>query len=392
MLSLGAKFHAPKTSRIPLKGDFLMHRRVLAAFALFIMISAFAHAQADSLAWKRWKHLQHGVAVSGWFSESGNYALPQLRAYTNPADIEHIHQLGFDHIRIPVDPIIFQCDGNWDSCERIQFLDQVIHQALSVGLYVIVDFHPNPQYTHQLLAGGMADRYFRLWAQIADHYSAMDQDRIVLEVMNEFSSPDKYGWSGLLQQSIQVIRRHAPNSTIIVQGAGYSNIWDLIELPVLSDNNLIYNFHYYEPHVFTHQGATWGSDYWLDVKNLPFPATEQGESAAFENTDSQAARWMILQYKQDHWDANRIAGDIGFAAKWAHDRGVPLICDEFGVYRNFSSPESRERWLTAVRTAFEKNQIGWTAWDYQGGFGVVYKENGTMRDDDAALRGLGLKK
>jgi endoglucanase len=369
-----------------------MHRRVLAAFALFIMISAFAHAQADSLAWKRWKHLQHGVAVSGWFSESGNYALPQLRAYTNPADIEHIHQLGFDHIRIPVDPIIFQCDGNWDSCERIQFLDQVIHQALSVGLYVIVDFHPNPQYTHQLLAGGMADRYFRLWAQIADHYSAMDQDRIVLEVMNEFSSPDKYGWSGLLQQSIQVIRRHAPNSTIIVQGAGYSNIWDLIELPVLSDNNLIYNFHYYEPHVFTHQGATWGSDYWLDVKNLPFPATEQGESAAFENTDSQAARWMILQYKQDHWDANRIAGDIGFAAKWAHDRGVPLICDEFGVYRNFSSPESRERWLTAVRTAFEKNQIGWTAWDYQGGFGVVYKENGTMRDDDAALRGLGLKK
>jgi hypothetical protein len=68
------------------------------------------------------------------------------------------------------------------------------------------------------------------------------------------------------------------------------------------------------------------------------------------------------------------------------------MCDEFGVYRNFSSPEDREAWLTAARSAFEKNLIGWTAWDYQGGFGVVYKENGALRDDQVALRGLGLRK
>ena len=55
-------------------------------------------------------------------------------------------------------------------------------------------------------------------------------------------------------------------------------------------------------------------------------------------------------------------------------------------------PEDRERWLTAARTAFEKNHIGWTMWDYQGGFGVVYKENGGLRDDDMVLRSLGLKK
>jgi hypothetical protein len=68
------------------------------------------------------------------------------------------------------------------------------------------------------------------------------------------------------------------------------------------------------------------------------------------------------------------------------------MCDEFGVYRNFSVPEDRGRWLTAARTAFEKNHIGWTMWDYQGGFGVVYKENGGLRDDDMVLRSLGLKK
>jgi len=370
-----------------------MTRRLLIAISLLVAIASYVSAQTNSVAWKRFQHLQHGVALSGWFSESGNYSLPQLRATTTPADLEHIHQLGFDHIRIPVDPVIFQCEGAWDSCERIQFLDQVIQKAIAADLDVILDFHPNPQYTHLLLSNGQAaEKYLRLWGQIADHYGAMDQDRIVLEVMNEVSSNEQYSWLGLLEQSIQVIRHHAPNSTIIVQGAGYSDIWDLIQLPVLPDANLIYNFHYYEPHIFTHQGATWGLDYWLDVRNLPFPATEKGVSEAIERTDSQETRWRLLQYKEDHWGPDRIASDIDFAAKWAHERNVPLLCDEFGAYRNFSAPEDRERWLTAARTAFEKNHIGWTMWDYQGGFGVVYKENGALRDDAVVLRSLGLKK
>jgi endoglucanase len=370
-----------------------LFRRGSFALILVVLAVSSASSQGNSIAWKRWQHLQRGVAVSGWFSESGNYSIQQLRTFTTPADIEHIHQLGFDHVRIPIDPLIFQCEGDWNNCEKIQFLDQVIQRALSADLYVIIDFHPNPQYTHQLLTNGQAaEKYLRLWGQIADHYGKMDPERIVLEVMNEFSSPDLNSWFGLLQQSIDVIRRNAASSTIIVEGASYSDIWDMIRLPALSDSNLIYNFHYYEPHIFTHQGATWGLDYWLDIRNLPFPATDKDVSDLIEHINSQETRWRLLQYKEDHWNAERILDDIVFASQWARDRNAPLICDEFGVYRNFTDPDSRERWLAAVRMAFEKNHIGWTMWDYQGGFGVVYKENGTLRDDELVLRALGLKK
>src|ERR1700722_16302679 len=108
-----------------------MIRRILFALALIIAATHFSNAQNTSPAWKRFQHLQHGVALSGWFSESGNYSLAQLRDTTTPADLEHIHKLGFDHIRIPVDPVIFQCEGEWASCERIAFLDQVIQKAIS---------------------------------------------------------------------------------------------------------------------------------------------------------------------------------------------------------------------------------------------------------------------
>lgn len=367
---------------------------VISVFCV-LTLTANLPAQSDhnSLAWKRWKHLQHGVALSGWFSESGNYSMQQLRAFATPADIDHIHELGFDHIRIPVDPVIFECQGNWDSCERIQFLDQAIQKAIADGLDVILDFHPNAQYTHRVIGNEQgAEAFFRLWAKIADHYGAMDSEHIVLEVMNEITVSEQYSWIGALEHAIEVIRHHAPSSTILVQGAEYSNIPDLVQLPVLTDPNLIYNFHYYEPHIFTHQGAAWGLAWWADLHNLPFPPTERGIADAMEREEDLRVRWGLHEYLMDHWDANRIASDVEFAANWARERNVPLICDEFGAYRNFTTPEDRERWITAARTAFENNHVGWTAWDYQGGFGVVYKENGVLRDDDVALRGLGLKK
>lgn len=370
-----------------------MHRRFVIAL-LFLAGSVSAiYAQVDSPAWKRIHHLQRGVALSDWLTESNRMSLAQLRSYTTPGDIEHIHQLGFDHIRIPVGPDLFRCEGSWDSCERVQILDQVVQKAISLDMAVILDFHPDQQYTHQLDTNEQSVQAFlKLWAQIADHYAPMDPDRIFLEVMNEFNIPDHFRWSGILQEAVKVIRLHAPSSTIIVSGAQYADIWDLVLMPAIADANVIYNFHYYEPHIFTHEGAWWSNEAWKSIHNLPFPPTPAGISAAIDGQEDESVQWIILQYAADHWDADHIATDIGFAADWGRKHHVPLICDEFGAYRNFSSPDDRERWITAVRTALEKNHIGWSAWDYQGGFGVVYKDKNGIRDDDAALRGLGMKK
>jgi aryl-phospho-beta-D-glucosidase BglC (GH1 family) len=269
----------------------------------------------------------------------------------------------------------------------------VIHKALSLDLAVILDFHPDGPYTHQMETSESAmENYLRLWAQIADHYATTDQERLFFEVLNEYNSPNSYRWLGTLEDSIRVIRRHAPNVTLIVSGAGYSDIWDMVQLPVFQDQNIIYDFHYYEPHIFTHQGATWGPVWWKDLHNLPFPATPANIADAMNREEDEVVRWHLWQYGNEHWDGSRIAADIQFAADWAKSRNVPLICDEFGVFREAASPEDRERWITAARTAFETNHIGWTMWNYRSDFGVVYRDNNGIRDDLAVLRALGLKK
>ncbi len=43
-----------------------------------------------------------------------------------------------------------------------------------------------------------------------------------------------------------------------------------------------------------------------------------------------------------------------------------------------------------MRTALEKHSIGWTMWDYAGGFAVVNKVNGHATPDAETVKALGL--
>ena len=99
----------------------------------------------------------------------------------------------------------------------------------------------------------------------------------------------------------------------------------------------------------------------------------------------------IVRYGLDRWDAARIETEIGVAASWGKRWNVPLTCNEFGVYRLAATPEDRAAWIHDVRTALEKHGIGWTMWDYAGGFNVVVRKDGTTTVDDVTLTALGLK-
>jgi acetate kinase len=52
---------------------------------------------------------------------------------------------------------------------------------------------------------------------------------------------------------------YSPYHTLIVGPSSWNSYSDLNLLPVYTDSNLIYTFHFYDPFVFTHQGATWPS-------------------------------------------------------------------------------------------------------------------------------------
>jgi hypothetical protein len=349
------------------------------------------------VAFERAQHLKRGINVSHWFSQSASdYSAQHTATETNDADIGLIARMGFDNVRLSIDatPLEKYPRGkNGLNAEFVARLDNAVDTMLAAGLAVQVDLHPEEPYKMQLRTSNEAvDRLTMLWRNLATHYAGRDPERVFFEIMNEPEENDPYRWAGIQARVAAAIRAAAPRNTIIATGPNYSDTVDLLTQHPLADGNVIYNFHFYDPHTFTHQGAGWGSPWWRYTSGIPYPPAEDSMKELLKQVPEPADRHALELYWLDHWDAHRIRALIDEAAEWGHANRVPLLCNEFGVYREAADETSRNAWIQDVRTALEADGIGWAMWDYHGSFGVVLRQEGQPgKPDPETVKALGLK-
>ena len=124
---------------------------------------------------------------------------------------------------------------------------------------------------------------------------------------------------------------------------------------------------------------------------MRFPRRPKSAAQVAALAPDEVDRLQVIRYGHEHWDVARIESEMKQAADWARRSGVPLICNEFGVFREYADPQDRAAWLHDVRSALEQNGIGWTMWDYSGSFGVVTKNDGKAVANDGVMKALGLK-
>ncbi|MDT5121824.1 MAG: endoglucanase [Acidobacteriota bacterium] len=339
-------------------------------------------------------HLRRGINLSHWFSQSpsNDYSEKHLQTQTTAQDIALIKRMGFDHVRFTInpDPLMDESDLTRLKPEYTRHLDDALDMILAGGLSVIVDIHPSDEFKIRLRTDDRAvANFIGFWRALAQHLSARDPERVFLEILNEPMAEDAYRWIGIQARVTAAIREGAPRHTIIATGARWSAVDQLLLLEPLADRNVIYAFHFYEPHTFTHQGATWGADYWPYLKNIPYPSSTEIISA-LPAVEQQSAQGALKQYGEERWNAEHVKRVIEQAVEWAQKHNVPLVCDEFGVYRAFAPTTARLRWIEDVRTALERHGIGWTMWDYAGGFGVAVKKDGVATPDPQTIAALGL--
>jgi len=350
-----------------------------------------------SQAFERAKRLKRGINASEWFAQvydKRGYTREHFQEWTTADDIALIKSLGFDHVRLSVNPqpMFTEHEPNKIPAEYLGYLDTAVKMILDHGLAVVIDLHPESDFKSRLTRDDtFVEQFADFWRALAAHYSTWDSDRVFLEILNEPEFSDRYRWLGVEAKLAAAIREGAPGHTIIAAGARWSNDDELIFQEPLHDPNIVYNFHFYEPHIFTHQGATWGAPYWHWLRGVRYPSTAESAEHAAALEPEEVNRLAVIRYGYEHWDRARIEAEIKQAASWAQRYGVPLVCNEFGVYGEYADPQDRDAWLRDVRTALEKNGIGWAMWDYSGAFGVVTKKDGKTVADDGILKALGMK-
>jgi len=386
----------------PAGARFIVPLRSLAAgvalAASFFFVARATYGQSNSepgIAQHHAQHLRHGINLSEWFAQvydQKGYTKEHFEAWTTAQDIALIKAMGFDHVRLSVNPQPMFRRGQADRIpeDYLGYLDAAVKMILAQSLAVVVDVHPESDFKQKLATDdGFVEQFADYWRALARHYSSTNPDFVSFEVLNEPEFHDRFRWQGVQAKLAVAIRDGAPQHTIIVAGAYWSSENELLFFDPLRDSNIIYNFHFYDPHIFTHQGATWSTNYVHYLKELPYPSTPDNVQQAAALLPDAVNRLQAIHYGLDRWNASRVDGEIGQVAAWAKHWNVPVTCNEFGVYRKAANPQDRAAWISDVRTTLEKYGIGWTMWDYSGGFGVVTRQNGQPVPDEVTVKALG---
>ena len=207
----------------------------------------------------------HGVNLGGWLSQC-NYEKSHCDTFITENDIKIIKSWGMDHVRVPVDYNMFQ-DKNGNFIEYgFTYVDNCIQWCKNNQLNMILDLHKTAGYSFDAgeKESGLFDdnspyraQFLALWEEFTKRY-AKYEDMLCFELLNEVTDQSFCKvWNALAKQCIELIRKSAPTIKILVGSYWNNSVTSVKDLDPPYDENIVYNFHCYDPLIFTHQGAPW---------------------------------------------------------------------------------------------------------------------------------------
>lgn len=344
--------------------------------------------------------------------ERGAYAAQPFgpwREQVAESELRMLRSVGFDFIRLPIDPGPLLALPEAGREAAIEQVFDFVKAARAHDLGVMLDLHTRPDNREwnagailQTLEGEKFGRLQELVRNLSARIAPLADKRVALELFNEPQKecrrPNGPDWTEFQIRLLRAARSGGRDTGIVVTTGCWSSVDGLVnlDLDMRADPNLYLMIHFYEPHTFTHQGASWsmpvrhiaGLDYPVDASRRE--ATQKATSRwvdeqkglapdVREEARRYAAR-MVEGYFAKPIGRPQIEARLGLAAAWADRMGLArdrVIIGEFGVHRwagikLAAQPEaSKKAWLQDVVSVARDLGFGWAVWGYDGAFGVV---------------------
>ena len=339
-----------------------------------LLLTTTLHSQATP-------PFSRGLNLTNWFQYNSAHQV-QFTRYTFE-DFEDIQSLGVDVIRLPinlhamtsgapdylVDPLLFY------------FLDQIVDWTEALDMHLILDNHTFDPATNTDI--GIYPILMAVWPQMAEHFRERGPN-LYYEILNEPHGITDLVWNTIQQNVVSAIRNMDSTHTIVVGPAGWNSYNNLDDMLLYDDDNLIYTFHFYDPFLFTHQGASWSDPSLVSLSGVPFPS---GAGPLPSCPPELIGTWIQneLGNYANTGTVDAIQNTLDIAAAFSEDRGVPIYCGEFGVYIPNADPAHRVAWYQTVVQYLDSLDIAWTMWDYHGGFGLFEPGGSDLFDHDLNL-------
>ena len=267
-----------------------------------------------------------------WADQPSRFKLSQIDA---------IKAAGFRTIRIPITTFAhMDAQGHLDPA-TFKKLDRIVDAAVANGLNVIIDEHDYDDCPKNVDACAVI--LPNIWYELSAHYK--DASNLVMfELLNEpHEKLDADIWNSWLPDLIAIVRETNPTRNIIVGPTHWNSLDDLplLKLPA-DDQHLIVTYHYYQPFMFTHQGASWAG------------------------AEAMAAHDVHWTGKPEEVAA--INADFDRVAAWSKANNRPILLGEYGTYGKVNkNMNERAAWTKAVTDAAAARGFARAFWYFDEG-------------------------
>lgn len=305
--------------------------------------------------------------------------VPIPSAHHTGTDFQVVRSMGMNSVRFYLSYKSFEDDDQPFEYKQSgwAWLDQNVEWAKEAGVRLILNMHA-PVGGYQ--SGGEGDglwtdeqaeqRFLALWRAIAARYRA-EPTIAGYGLLNEPAPVDSMDqWKQLAERTIAEIRAVDQHHMIFIErtasvGGDWAENADRNFFRV-SDDNVVYEFHFYKPYHFTHQSAEWSEfaarEMWYPddrrVANDWFQLKLEGkaESAALPPGDSD---WTLLETSPFVVDDHAIRVGKPF-----------LVCDRNAGKASFDSLSLTRIADDNMETLFEidlDTRRGWYFWEEMPG-------------------------
>lgn len=318
-----------------------------------------------------WKY-KHGIGIGGWLTNykrfnvmadewkmrlsPGDYE--HFESYITERDVKYIASLGLDHVRVGFDQIVLE-ESPYVYRERtFRLLDNFIVWCKKYDLGCVLNLHkavgnycdvPSP--VALLDDEELQKRFIAFWVECERRWH--DEKDVVFELLNEVLNVPPEKWNDLADRTIRAIREKNPTRRIVIGSTCWNSPGTLKHLTVYDDPYIIYTYHFYAPHEFTHQQGVLSAPMLNWNSKMAYPDTiaryrachaylynNQNAYPAYENMDFNALADMMsgaFQFRKDHPDKVLWLGEFGtirhckleYRENWMHD--VILLAKQHGI-------------------------------------------------------------
>lgn len=280
--------------------------------------------------------------------------------------LNQIAQQGFKTVRLPVAFDLFLYpNSSTIQPKLLTKLKEIYFACYNLKLHLILTYHygifdDNSLYNEEI------NHVSWIWKQVQQNFKGHGYDYLFFELYNE-PTMGAYRWKLTAEKLINYIRAEDLNRIYIIGGTNYNGLNSLIEMGKINDDKLFYAFHFYEPYIFTHQGADWTSDKTY-MKGFPYPYKRRKMP---EMSKDAIGTSVEKDYNKYYYEGTRqyLNDRMNQIANFCEKNKMQLICTEAGVI-DIADANSRSNYLKDITMSMYQYRIPLMLWDYDQRFSI----------------------